>query len=221
LAGNWLSSKVINHGQDQLNERNRVMKSDLREPQASGRSRYGKNPGGTAADTEMDNDEMMKRMEEAGEPGPAHRALDDLLGEWRAEVKCWMDPNGEPQVTQGRATVRWRFDGRFIEEEFHGEMMGRPFVGQTLMGYDNTKQKFTSLWIADTATSMFFSEGKGDARNRVITLEGKASCAATGRTDLPMRTVLRLLSSDKHVLEMFDGSKGDAKTMEITYTRAD
>ena len=34
-----------------------------------------------------------------------------------------------------------------------------------------------------------------------------------------MKTVLRLISPDKHVLEMFDGSKGNAKTMEITYTR--
>ena len=35
-----------------------------------------------------------------------------------------------------------------------------------------------------------------------------------------MKTVLRVISPDKHVLEMFDGSKGEnAKTMEITYTR--
>jgi hypothetical protein len=33
-----------------------------------------------------------------------------------------------------------------------------------------------------------------------------------------MKTVLRVISPDKHVLEMYDGSK-NAKTMEITYTR--
>ena len=37
---------------------------------------------------------------------------------------------------------------------------------------------------------------------------------------LIMKTVLRVLSPDKHVFEMYDSSKGDnAKTMEITYTR--
>ena len=41
-----------------------------------------------------------------------------------------------------------------------------------------------------------------------------------GRKDIPIKTVLRLISPNKHVFEMFDGSKGeDAKTMEITYTR--
>ena len=69
-------------------------------------------------------------------------------------------------------------------------------------------------------TSMFTSEGKGENGNKVITLEGKANCPATGRKDIPMKTVFRVISPDKHVFEMFDGSKGEnAKTMEITYTR--
>jgi hypothetical protein len=66
---------------------------------------------------------------------------------------------------------------------------------------------------------MFVSEGKGDSGNRNITLEGTATCAGTGRTDIPMKTVLRVISRDKHILEMFDGSQANAKTMEITYTR--
>jgi hypothetical protein len=50
----------------------------------------------------------------------------------------------------------------------------------------------------------------------VITLEGKANCPATGRKDVVMKTVFRLLSQDKHIFEMYDGNN---KTMEITYTR--
>ena len=67
---------------------------------------------------------------------------------------------------------------------------------------------------------MFVSEGKGDNGNRVITLEGKATCPVTDRTDFPMKTVYRIISRDKHVLEMFDDSKGSSvKTMEIIYIR--
>jgi len=89
------------------------------------------------------------------------------------------------------------------------------------MGYDNTKQTFNNVWVSDMQTSMFTSEGKGDSGNKVITLEGKASCPATGRKDLPMKTVFRVLSPDKYTFEMFDGSKGEnVRTMEITYTRA-
>ncbi len=169
---------------------------------------------------QSDPQEMMKKMEEAGRPGPSHKALEALVGSWKAEVKCWHEPGGAPQVSQGTAKARWKLNGRFIEEEFQGEMMGKPFNGVTLLGYDNTKQKFQSVWMSDMQTSIFESEGRGDAGNKVITLEGKADCPATGRKDVLMRSVLRLLSADKHVFEMYDGSKNDAKTMEITYTRS-
>jgi len=164
--------------------------------------------------------EMMKKMEAAGRPGPAHDALKALAGNWKAEVKCWMDPKGSPEVSHGTASAKWIFNGRFLEEEFHGEMMGRPFAGRTLLGYDNTKQTFNSVWMCDTQTSMFVSEGKGDSGFKVITLEGKSTCPATERKDVPMKTVLRVINPDKHILEMFDGSQGNAKTMEITYTRS-
>jgi hypothetical protein len=167
-----------------------------------------------------DQAEMMKKAEAAATPGPAHRALDALVGSWKAEVKCWMDAGGAPQTSQATAETSWILDKHFIQEEFHGEMMGKPFNGRSILGYDNTKQTFNSVWVSDMQTSMFTSEGKGENNNKVIALEGKASCAATGRTDVPMKTVFRVISPDKHIFEMFDGSKGaGGKTMEITYTR--
>ena len=194
------------------------MKTDVEVKEAPSRSRAGNER--SSSKQGADQQEIMKKVEAAGTPGPAHRALDALVGEWKAEVKCWMEPGAPPHVSEGTAKAGWKFNGRFVEEEFRGEMMGKPFTGRTLIGFDNTKQTFNSVWISDSQTSMFISEGKGDAANRVITQEGKASCAATGRTDVPMKTVLRLLSPDKHTFEMFDGSKGpNAKTMEITYTR--
>jgi hypothetical protein len=197
------------------------MKTDVYEEEATNtttfRPRGGDKPASSKSREEQA--EIVRKVEAAGRPGPAHKALDALVGNWKAEVKCWMEPGSQPAVSHGTAEASWTFKGRFLEEEFHGEMMGQPFTGRTLLGYDNTKQTFNSLWISDTATSMFNSEGKGDSGNKVITLEGKASCAATGRKDVPMKTVLRVLGPDKHVLEMFDGSQGNAKTMEITYTR--
>ena len=43
-------------------------------------------------------------------------------------------------------------------------MMGKSFHGRSLMGYDNTKQTFNSVWVDDLHTSMFTSEGKGGKR---------------------------------------------------------
>ncbi len=165
--------------------------------------------------------EIQKRMEAAATPGPAHRALDALAGNWTAEVKCWMEPGGQPQVSHATAKATWILKGRFLEEEFHGEMMGKPFTGRSLLGYDNLRQSFNSVWISDMQTGIFTSEGKGDVGNKVITLEGSTNCPASGQTNIPMRSVFRVISQDKHVFEMYDGSKGEnVKTMEITYTRS-
>jgi len=163
-----------------------------------------------------DKDEMMKRVQAAGTPGLAHEALAAFEGNWKAEVKCWMDPGGEPNVSQATSKTRWIFGRRFLEEEFHGEMMGKSFTGRCLLGFDNTKQKFNCVWIDDMNTGVFTSEGRGENANKVITLEGKASCAATGQTDVPMKQIFRVVSSDKHILEMFNDGR---KSMEITYTR--
>jgi len=173
-------------------------------------------PAGAAQS--QDKAEMMQKMKVAGAPGASHQALQHLVGNWKAEVKCWMDPSAPPEISPGTSKANLVFGGRFLEEEFHGQMMGHPFVGKTLMGYDNAKQTFNSVWISDNQTSMFISEGKADGANKVITLECKANCAASGRRDMPMKTVLRILSPDKHTFEMFDGNS-NAKTMEITYTR--
>jgi len=165
---------------------------------------------------ELDKEEMMKKALAAGTPGAAHKALDAFTGNWKAEVKCFMDADGPANVTQGTAKVSWILGGRYLEEEFHGEMMGKPFNGRWLLGFNNTKQKYQSVWVDDFGTAMITSEGKGESGNKVITLEGKTDCAGTGQKDIAMKQVFRILSADKHVVEM---SHDGRKSMEITYTR--
>jgi hypothetical protein len=174
-----------------------------------------------SASTQMDPKmaEMMKKAEISGTPGAAHKALEPLVGNWNAEVKCWMDPAAEPMVTKGTAKATWILDGRFVQEEFSGEFMGKPFKGISLTGYDNTKQKYNNVWIDDMHTALFTSEGAAESGNKVFTLEGKMDCPMTGEKDVTMKQVIRVVSRDKHVLEMYDSRKPDVKSMEITYTR--
>jgi|SRR5450756_1857119 len=185
---------------------------------AAGKSASGKSAAGIAdaGKTDAEKKEMQKKMEAAGTPGPAHKALTAFVGDWKAEVKAWCEPGGAPNVSQGTAKTAWILNGHFLQAEFHGEMMGKAFTGQTLMGYDNIKQTFNSVWVSDIQTAMMTSEGKGEKGNKIITLEGKSNCPATGRRDMPMKTVYRVVSPDSYVFEMFNDG---AKSMEITYTR--
>jgi hypothetical protein len=165
-------------------------------------------------------EEMMKKMEAAGTPGPAHKVLDALVGEWNAEVKMWMAPDAPPTINKGTAKSEWAMKGRFVRQEFKGEFMGKPFQGLSFTGYDNTKRKYNSVWIDDMHTSIYTSEGEAQDGGKVITLEGKYDCPLTGEHDKASKEVYRIISRDKHVFEMHDPSKGaNSKTMEITYTR--
>src|ERR1044072_2867024 len=107
------------------------------------------------ARSNAENQEIQKKMEALGTPGPAHKALEPFIGSWKAEVKCWYEKDGPAQVSQATAKARWILNGRFLEEESHGEMMGKPFTGRTTIGYDNFRQSYNMVWISDIQTAMF------------------------------------------------------------------
>jgi hypothetical protein len=174
----------------------------------------------SAAKADPKAEEMMKKMEAAGKPGPEHKALEALVGDWNAEVKTWMAPDAPPTVNKGTAKSTWAMNGRFVQQEFNGEFMGKPFRGLSFTGYDNTKGKYNSVWLDDMHTSIYKSEGEAGSGGKVISFEGKHDCPLTGEKDKVSKEIYRIISRDKHVFEMHDPSKGaNSKTMEITYTR--
>lgn len=166
-------------------------------------------------------EEMMKKMEEVAAPGPEHKVLASLAGEWEAEVRMWMGvPEGEPSVTKATCKRKMILGGRFLQEDFEGDMMGKKFSGMGLTGYDKFNKKYVSTWMDDMGTGILMSEGSADAEGKVLTLTGKMDQPMTGEKAKPMRMITRISGPDKHTFEMHDLSLGDkSKVMEITYTR--
>jgi len=107
---------------------------------------------------------------------------------------------GRLTFSQGTAKNRLDIARRFLEEEFHGEMIGQAVCRPELDGLRHTKQTFNTVWVSDTQTSMFTSEGKGANGNKVITLEGKASCPATGREGHSHENCVSRAQPGQHVL---------------------
>src|SRR5688572_2024744 len=139
------------------------------------------------ADPKME--EMMKKAEAAAKPGPAHKALDPLVGEWNADVKVWMEPNVAPMTSKGSATSTWDLQGRFVRQEFKGEFMGKPFRGLGFTGYDNVKQKYNNVWIDDMSTTIFTAEGEAEQGGKVLTFGGTYACAMTGEKNKEAKQV--------------------------------
>lgn len=165
-------------------------------------------------------DEATKRWLEASTPAAAHKVLDPLVGEWDVAAKWWMDPSAPPMETKGTTTKKWILDGRFVQEDYKGEMMGMPLVGHGMTGYDNVKKQYNSFWIDSSSTAMYISLGKASADGKTLTFHGKMDDVMTGEKDKPIKFVIKIEGQAKHVFEMYDlGGGKEKKIAEQTYTR--
>jgi hypothetical protein len=165
-------------------------------------------------------DEMMKKWMAAATPGPAHKALESLVGEWDVVTKVWMAPGAPPTETKGSTTNKWILGGRFLQSDMSGEMMGMPMTGFGLTGYDNFKKKYFNLWADNLGTGMYLAEGTADAAGKVFTYHVKMDDVMTGEKDKPFKYIQRIESADRHFFEMHDLTMGEkSKMLEITYTR--
>ena len=165
--------------------------------------------------------EMMAKWKALNAKGSAHKHFESMVGTWTTETRMWMVPGAEPMVSAGKAHFRLILDGRYIEQSFKCDMMGEPFEGLGITGYDNTKKKYVSIWMDNDSTGVFISEGTADASGKVFTYYGKTDDVMTGEKDKVVKSIAREIGPDKMVFEKYNTMPGGPEflTMEITYTR--
>ena len=163
-------------------------------------------------------EEMMRIYERLGTPGPEHARFQEAVGTWRTEMKMWMGP-GEPTVSVGTSKMEVIFGGRYLQEHYRCTFMEEPFEGLALLGYDNHKKKYVSVWLDNRSTGFMVMEGTYDEATKTTTSVAEYDDPVTGPAK--MRNVMREISKDKHVLEMYQtGSDGqEQQVMEIIYKR--
>jgi hypothetical protein len=177
-------------------------------------------PASAASAKPLTEEEMNQKWMAAATPGAPHKALDVFTGEWNVASKWWMSPDAPPMESKGTASKKWILGGRYISEDFNGEMMGMPFTGSGLSGYDNVKKKYNSSWVDSSSTALFTSLGTSSADGKTFTYHSTMDDCMTGEMDKPVRFVIRVESHDKHIFEMFEGSGAKEKKVgEMTYTR--
>jgi hypothetical protein len=155
----------------------------------------------------------------AATPGAAHKMLAKMAGSWTTRTRSWMEPGKPPMESAGTSDQTMLFDGRYLHQEFKGDMMGTPFTGVGLTGFDNQKQRYVSTWIDSMSTGIFYFEGSGDIETRSITQVCRYEDPVRG--PMKLRSVTRIVNDDTHLFEMYGTDKSDIeqKMMEITYTR--
>ncbi|MBL7661605.1 DUF1579 domain-containing protein [bacterium] len=180
-------------------------------------------PTQAAQAPQMSHEQMMAAWEKAGTPGDAHKTLNAFAGKWNTTTKSYYSPDGTPAVSKGSVENSWILGGRFLQEKYKGQMMGKPFEGLALTGYDNSKGAYVSTWTDNMTTGVMNSTGTFDPQTKTFTYLGSYTCPVTGQT-IYSTMKSQLVSNDKHMFEMYEAfdPKGadQRKVLEIEYTRA-
>ncbi len=162
---------------------------------------------------------MMEVYAKLAKPGEPHKLFATLAGSWTTKTKEWMEPGKPPTESTGSAEMKMLLDGRFLHQEFNGNMMGKPFSGIGIDAYDNLRKKYVTAWMDTMGTGIFIMEGTASADGKTITLKGQH--AEPGGGHMTHRAIWKIVNSNTQTFDMYGAHHGgkEMKMMEITYTR--
>jgi hypothetical protein len=168
-----------------------------------------------------EDQKMMEAMMKAGTPGAEHAHLMARAGTWDATVSSWMKPGTPPMVSQAKAERKAVMGGRILEEHWSGNMMGAPFEGHGMAGFDNVSKKYWNVWMDNMGTGMMMAEGSCDMAKKSCTYWGSYNDPMSGKP-AKTRTVVTWTGADDEKMEMYmPGPDGkEYKGMEIVAKRA-
>ena len=170
-------------------------------------------------EAKMDQQAMMDTYAKLATPGEPHKQLASLAGSWTTKTKSWMEPGKPPMESTGSAELKMLLDGRFLQQEFTGEMMGQPFSGVGINAYDNLRKRYVTSWIDTMGTGIFMMEGTASADGKTITMRGQH--AELGGGQMTHRAVWKIVDNNTQTFDMYGTHHHgkEMKMMEIAYTR--
>jgi len=166
--------------------------------------------------------EDMQACMQAGIPGEQHAMMSKSVGTWNGKCEMWMAPGMPGSKSECKSVVTSLMDGRFVQIDNKGEMMGQPFHGMGVNGFDNVSGKYVSTWIDNMGTGIMNGTGELSKDGKVMTWNYTYNCPLTKKPSI-MREVETHSGPDAFRLEMFtnDPKSGkEYKMMQIDFTRA-
>jgi hypothetical protein len=165
-------------------------------------------------------EEMQQAMEKI-QPGPHHEQMAKLVGKWKATARMWFMPDTDPMVIEGTAEITSLLEGRYFRTVMDSTMMGMPFQGIGIDGYDNVQQKHVGAWIDTMGTGIMHYEGHCSDDHKVVTTHAELDDPMTGQR-VKMRQVTTMIDANRFKYEAYAKSpdgEGEMKVMEVVYTR--
>lgn len=154
------------------------------------------------------------------EPGPMHKALHQLIGEWKFTLYSMEDAGEGRAVAHGTGSIRSVLGGRYLIWNTTADAEIGEVHGAGLLGYDVLQKQYEFLWVSGRTTSMPIARGEGVLAGRGIDLTIQVRDPRTGRLSVG-RTLLRATDLDNFVMENYSlDVSGELRVRQRTkYTR--
>ncbi len=151
-----------------------------------------------------------------GKPGPSHKILNGLVGDWDVEITSLSAPSAVPDRSKGSSHTSWILGDRFLEERFHGE----GYEGLGLMGYDRGAKLFSTMWMDSLTTAMAVSRGEFSPATNIFDLYGEVYDPLLGRPK-ETHTQIAIVSPNEYEVRMLDAAPNGERfyTLKLVYRR--
>lgn len=111
-------------------------------------------------------------------PAPALEPLAQFVGTWDAEVELM------GQKSTGVETCRMDVGGFWLLTDFEGSVMGAPFRGHGITGFDPAKQMLVGVWVDSMGGPWALLEGAFSKDGKTFT----ATCDGVDETGKPAKS---------------------------------
>lgn len=139
-------------------------------------------------------------MAQMPQPGAEHEALKQLEGTWTGEATLQL-PGMEPQKSEVKVINSMDLNGFWLMGQYEGSMMGMPFKGHSVWGYDQETGKYVEVWVDSMRSKMSRLEGEYDAAAKKWTKWLDGTHPMTGKP-IKERHTVTMVDADHYTMKM-------------------
>lgn len=125
---------------------------------------------------------------------------------------------GQPGEWKGTSKISVILGGRFIMEQNHDVVMGRPVEGIRILGYDNASKLYEMISMYTMSTGVTKFTGTSTDAGKTVDY---ATTSSEPQGQVPLHALIRQMNNDEFVVTLSTrGADGKSKPFqETTYTR--
>ncbi len=159
-------------------------------------------------------------FEAISKPIEEHKHLEAFVGTWDAVMSFEMEPGGPEMQSTGVMVNTMIFGGRFLDQNFKGDLMGTPFEGRSVWGYSKEYKQYQATWIDSLGTTLFLSTGQVSQGGKVFTMTGEQMDPMSGEKQKYKDVITVVDANTNTFVRTFVNADGtEAMAFKIRYTR--